>query len=167
MYVLVGFEKVVNIVKGLVKGLYINIIMNSTAQMVDNNFNKSGPDKNENKVKGFFTIYDMESKKQRTAKRPDTNLMDSDVPDIKVPIMELSKRKRFNTKWVEDAKTKLAYKIEEKNMAIAGWILNKKIKKTKKLPLPAKIENLIKLVMGSKYFKKMFQNNKLSVKKIP
>ena len=29
--------------------------MNSTAQMVDNNFEKSGPDKNENIVKGFLT----------------------------------------------------------------------------------------------------------------
>ena len=31
--------------------------MNSTAQMVDNNFEKSGPDKNENIVKGFSKIY--------------------------------------------------------------------------------------------------------------
>ena len=79
--------------------------MNSTAQMVDNNFEKSGPDKNENIVKGFSNIY-MESKKQRITKWLDTNLLDSDVPDIKVPIMELSRRKRFNIKWVEDAENK-------------------------------------------------------------
>ena len=54
------------------------------------------------------------------AKRLDLNLMDSDVPDIKVPIMELSKRKRFNIKWVEDAKTKLANKIKQKSKAIAN-----------------------------------------------
>ena len=64
----------------IVKGLYINIIMNSTAQMVDNNFEKSGPDKNENIVKGFFNIY-MESKKRRMDERLNMNLMDSDVPD--------------------------------------------------------------------------------------
>ena len=50
----------------IVKGLYNNIIMNSTAQMVDNNFEKSGPDENENIVKGFSNIY-MESKKRRMA----------------------------------------------------------------------------------------------------
>ena len=138
--------------------------MNSTAQMVDNNFEKSGPDKNENIVKGFFNIY-MESKKRRMAKRLNMNLMDSDVPDIKVPIMELSKRKRFNIKWVEDAKTKLAYKIKQKSMAIADWILNENLKKTKQFPLPAKIEDLIKLVMKSENSKKTFKNNKLSVKK--
>ena len=43
LYVLVSFELVVNIVKGL----YINIIMNSTARVVDNNFKKSGLDENE------------------------------------------------------------------------------------------------------------------------
>ena len=31
--------------------------MNSTAQMLDNNFKKSGLDKIENKVKGLYTIY--------------------------------------------------------------------------------------------------------------
>ena len=107
----------------------------------------------------------MESKKRRMAKRLNMNLMDSDVPDIEVPIMELSKRKRFNIKWVEDAKTKLANKIKQKSKAIANWILNEEIKKTKKLPLPAKIEDLIKLVMKSEYSKKTFKNNKLSVKK--
>ena len=35
----------------------------------------------------------------------------------------------------------------------------------KKLPLPAKIKNLVELVMKSKYYKVPFQNNKLSEKK--
>ena len=43
--------------------------MNSTAQMTDNNFKKSGPDKKENKVRGLSTIYNMNSKKQMTAKK--------------------------------------------------------------------------------------------------
>ena len=42
-------------------------------------------------------------------------------------------------------KTKLAYKIKQKSMAIADWILNENMKKTKQLPLPTKIEDLIKL----------------------
>ena len=44
--------------------------MNSTAQMTDNNFKKSGPDKKENKVKGLSTIYNMNS----TAPMSDNNL---------------------------------------------------------------------------------------------
>ena len=44
--------------------------MNSTAQMLDNNFNKSGPDKKENKVRGLYTIYNMNS----TAQMSDNNL---------------------------------------------------------------------------------------------
>ena len=43
--------------------------------------------------------------------------------------------------------------------------MNEEIKKTKKLPLPAKIEDLIKLVMKSEYSKKTFKNNKLSIEK--
>ena len=35
--------------------------MNSTAHMSDNNFKKSGLDKKENKVRGLFTIYSMNS----------------------------------------------------------------------------------------------------------
>ena len=38
--------------------------MNSTAQMTDNNFKKSDPDKKENKVKGLYTIYNMNSTAQ-------------------------------------------------------------------------------------------------------
>ena len=41
-------------------------MMNSTAQMMDNNFKKSGPDKKENKVKGLYTIYNMNSTAQMT-----------------------------------------------------------------------------------------------------
>ena len=53
LYVLVSFELVVNIVNGL----YINITMNSTAQMFDSNFEKSGPDKNAIIVRGFSNKY--------------------------------------------------------------------------------------------------------------
>ena len=38
--------------------------MNSTAQMLNNNFKKSGPDKKENKVKGLYTVYNMNSTAQ-------------------------------------------------------------------------------------------------------
>ena len=40
--------------------------MNSTAHMSDNNFKKSGPDKKENKVRGLYTIYSMNSTAQMT-----------------------------------------------------------------------------------------------------
>ena len=77
--------------------------MNSTAQMVDNIFNKSGPDKNENKVKGLSTVYNMNSKKQMVRKQIYNNLLDTNVPDINVPIMKISSRKlskanRFSSK---------------------------------------------------------------------
>ena len=44
--------------------------MNSTAQMADNNSNKSGTEKIENKVRGLYNIYDMNS----TAQMSDNNL---------------------------------------------------------------------------------------------
>ena len=44
-----------------VKGLYTIYNMNSTSQMMDNNFKKPGPYKNENKVRGLYTIYNMNS----------------------------------------------------------------------------------------------------------
>ena len=72
--------------------------MNSKARMEDPNFRKSGSDKKDNIVKGLPTIYNMNSTARMRAKRQDTTLLDSDVPDIKVPIMEFSKRKRFNMK---------------------------------------------------------------------
>ena len=40
--------------------------MNSTSQMMDTNFKKSGPDKKENKVKGLYNIYNMNSTAQMT-----------------------------------------------------------------------------------------------------
>ena len=190
--------------------------MNSTAQMTDNNFKKSGPDKKENKVRGLSTIYNMNSKKQMTTKKTyknlldtnvpeinvpimeltakktyknllDTNvpeinvpimeltakktyknLLDTNVPEINVPIMELSERKpsktnRFNSrKWFQNA-------VKQTSLQIAHWILNTGKKIIKKLPLPAKIKDLVELVMKSKYYKvpsqNPNQNNKLSEKK--
>ena len=43
--------------------------MNSKAQMLDDNFKKSGLDETENKVKGLYTIYNMNS----TAHMTDNN----------------------------------------------------------------------------------------------
>ena len=51
------------------------------------------------------------------------------------------------------------------SLQIADWILNTEMKKIKKSPLPAKMKDLMELVMKSKYFKVPFQNNKLSEKK--
>ena len=59
--------------------------MNSTAQMTDNNFEKSGPDKKENKVKGLYTIYSMNS----TAQMTDNNKKSG--PDRKENEYELEK----------------------------------------------------------------------------
>ena len=147
-----------------VKGLYTIYNMNSTAQMTDNNFKKSGPDKKENKVRGLSTIYNMNSKKQMTTKKTYTNLLDTYVPEINVPIMELGERKpsktnRFNSrKWFQNA-------VKQTSLQIAYWILNTGKKIIKKLPLPAKIKDLVELVMKSKYYKVPIQNNKLSEKK--
>ena len=153
-----------------VKGLYTIYNMNSTAQMTDTNFyiKKSGQDKKENKVRGLYTIYNMNSKKQMTAKKTYTNLLDTNVPEINVPIMELSERKpsktnRFNSrKWFQNA-------VKQTSLQIAHWILNTGKKIIKKLPLPAKIKDLVELVMKSKYYKvpsqNPNQNNKLSEKK--
>ena len=142
--------------------------MNSTTQVLENNFKKSGPDKKENKVRGLSTIYNMNSKKQMKAKKTYTNLLDTNVPEINVPIMELSERKpsktnRFNSrKWFQNA-------VKQTSLQIAHWILNTGKKIIKKLPLPAKIKNLVELVMKSKYYKvpsqNPNQNNKLSEKK--
>ena len=41
-------------------------MMNSTAQMSENNFKKSDLNNKENKVRGLYTIYNMNSKKQMT-----------------------------------------------------------------------------------------------------
>ena len=147
-----------------VKGLSTIYNMDSTARMTDNNFKKSGPDKKENKVKGLSTIYNMDSNKQMALKQTYTNLLDTNVPDINVPIMELSERKpsktnRFNfRKWFQNA-------VKQTSLQIADWILNTGNKIIKKLPLPAKIKNLVELVMKSKYYKVPSQNHKLSEKK--
>ena len=111
--------------------------MNSTTQMVDNNLDKLGRDKTGNMIKGLSTIYNMNSKKQMALKQTDTNLLDTIVPDINVPIMEISKRKpskpnQFTSrKWFQNA-------VKQTSVPIAHWILNTEIKKIKKLPLPAK-----------------------------
>ena len=78
--------------------------------------------------------------------------------------MELSERKpsktnRFNSrKWFQNA-------VKQTSLQIAHWILNTGKKIIKKLPLPAKIKDLVELVMKSKYYKVPIQNNKLSEKR--
>ena len=68
-------------------------------------------------------------------------ILESIVPKINVPIMKLSRRKRFNIeKWIENAKTKLSENVKRKSSQIANWILNTKIKK---LELPTKIKAMI------------------------
>ena len=151
-----------------VRGLYTIYNMNSTAQMADKNLEKLSRNKTGNMVKGLSTIYNMNSKKQMTAKQTHTNLLDTNVPEINVPIMELSERKpsktnRFNSReWFQNA-------VRQTSLQIADWILNTGKKIMKKLPLPAKIKNLVELVMKSKYYKvpnqNPNQNNKLSEKK--
>ena len=110
----------------------------------------------------------MDSNKQMDSKQTYTNLLDTNVPEINVPIMELSERKpsktnRFNSrKWFQNA-------VKQTTLQIAHWILNTGKKMIKKLPLPAKIKDLMELVMKSKYYKvpsqNPNQNNKLSEKK--
>ena len=151
-----------------VRGLYTIYNMNSTAQTANKNLEKKGPDKTGNMVKGLSTIYNMNSKKQTMSKQTYTNLLDTNVPEINVPIMELSERKpsktnRFNSReWFQNA-------VRQTSLQIADWILNTGKKIIKKLPLPAKIKGLVELVMKNKYYKvpsqNPNQNNKLSEKK--
>ena len=111
---------------------------------------------------------ELSERKQMKAKKTYTNLLDTNVPEINVPIMELSERKpnktnRFNSrKWFQNA-------VKQTSLQIAHWILNTGKKIIKKLPLPAKIKDLVELVMKSKYYKvpsqNPNQNNKLSEKK--
>ena len=107
----------------------------------------------------------MNSNKQTAMKQTDTHLLDTIVPDINVPIMKTSERKptktnRFNSReWFRNA-------VRRTSLQIADWILNTEIKEIKKLPLPAKIKDLVELVMKSKYHKVPFHNNKLSEKKM-
>ena len=110
----------------------------------------------------------MELEEKNIQKNTYKNLLDTNVPEINVPIMELSERKpsktnRFNSrKWFQNA-------VKQTSLQIAHWILNTGKKIIKKLPLPAKIKDLVELVMKSKYYKvpsqNPNQNNKLSEKK--
>ena len=164
-----NFNKSVPDEKGnKVRGLYTIYNMNSTAQVADKNLEKLNRNKTGNMIKGLSTIYNMVSKKQMTAEQTDTNLLDTNVPEINVPIMELSERKprktnRFNSRqWFQNA-------VRQTSLQIAHWILNTGKKIIKKLPLPAKIKDLVELVMKSKYYKvpnqNPNQNKKLSEKK--
>ena len=72
-------------------------------------------------------------------------------------------RPRVNSReWFQNA-------VKQTSLQIADWILNTGKKIIKKLPLPAKIKDLVELVMKSKYYKvpsqNLNQNNKLSEKK--
>ena len=96
--------------------------------------------------------------KQTTKKRNDNvdagaNLLDSLVPDIDVPIMKPKKSAWFKS-WIQNAKCKMheaSETIKKRSMEIANWILNKKIVKSH---LPAKVKELIEMVMETKYSKK-------------
>ena len=116
----------------------------------------------------------MNSTAQMALKQTDTNLLDTIVPDINVPIMELSRKKTFNMeKWINKTVTKISNKIKQKSMQIANWIFNTKIVKYQALAkaksLPSKIKDLIKLVMKSKYsdveISHNYKKEKLSVKR--
>ena len=115
----------------------------------------------------------MNSTKQKLAQNngldAGANLLDSLVPDIKVPIMEPSKGVWFKN-WIKNAKCKMreaSENIKRKNMQIAHWILNTKIMKS---ALPDKTKDMITLVMRSKYLNKPINYNyskeKLNVKRI-
>ena len=137
---------------------------------VDDEINHSG----KNRVKGLLSIYKMSSTKQTMEKRNDdvdtsANLLDSLVPDIDVPIMTPSKGAWFKN-WIQNAKCKMheaSETIKQRSMEIANWILNKRIVKSH---LPAKIKELIKMVMETKYSDKpiihKYSEEKLSVKRI-
>ena len=82
--------------------------------------------------------------------------------------MKPSRRKPFKIKeWINNATTKISNQIKQKSMQIAEWILNAKIKKYQ---VPAKIKNLVKLVLKSKYsdveMSHNYKKEKLSVKRI-
>ena len=157
-----------------VRGLFTIYNMNSTAQMADKNLKKLSRNKTGNMVKGLSTIYNMNSKKQMALKQTDTNLLDTIVPVINVPIMELSRKKTFNMeKWIKKTAAKISNKIKQKSMQIANWILNTKIEKyqaaAKAKSLPGKIKDLMKLVLKSKYsdveMSHNYEKEKLSVKR--
>ena len=77
------------------------------------------------------------------------NLLDSMVPDIDVPIMKPSKPNRFNfKKFIDNAKTKISEDVKRRSSQIANWILNTTIVKSHS---PAKVKELIKMEMETKY----------------
>ena len=95
-------------------------------------------------------------------------ILDSVVPEINVPIMKPSRRKPFKIKqWINNAITKISNQIKQKSMQIAEWILNAKIGKYQ---VPAKIKDLVKLVIKSKYsdveMSRNYKKEKLSMKRI-
>ena len=120
-----------------VKGLSTIYNMNSKKQMADKNLEKLSRNKTGNMVKGLYTIYNMNSKKQMTAKQTHTNLLDTNIPEINVPIMELSERKpsrtnRFNSReWFQNA-------VRQTSLQIADWILNTGTKIIKKITITCK-----------------------------
>ena len=126
-----------------------------------------------NRFKELPSIYKMSSNKQTMKKRDDdvdvsANLLDSLVPDINVPIMKPSRGAWFKN-WIQNAKCKMheaSETIKKRSMEISNWILNKRIVKSH---LPAKIKDLIKMVMGTEYFEKplihKYFEEKLSAKK--
>ena len=75
-------------------------------------------------------------------------------------------------KWINKTTVKISNKIKQKFMQIANWIVNAKIEKNQ-VPaksLPAKIKDLVKLVLKSKYsdveMSHNYEKGKQSVKRI-
>jgi len=114
--------------------------------MADKNFGKFSRNKPGSMVKGLSTKYNMNSKKTDGFETTDTNKLDTIVPDINVPIMKTNERKpskqnRFcSKKWFQNA-------VKQTSLRIAIRILNIKKDETEKLLLPAKIKDLMELVM--------------------
>ena len=152
------FNKVGDVERNRVKGLSSIYKMSSTKQTMEKR-NDDVVDEighgGKNRVKGLSSIYKMSSTKQTMEKRngdvdAGANLLDSLVPDIDVPIMKPSKGVWFKN-WIQNAKCKMheaSETIKQRSMEIANWILNMRIVKSH---LPAKIKELIKMVMETEY----------------
>ena len=124
-----------------------------------------------NRFKELPIIYKMTSNEQTMKKSNDdvvtgVNLLDSLVPDINVPIMKPNKGAWFKN-WIQNAKCKMrgaSETIKRRSTEIANWISNKRIVNSH---LPAKIKDLIIMVMETKYSEKPYiPEEKLSVKRI-
>ena len=94
----------------------------------------------------------------------DNFILESVVPDIDVPILKLRKKSKFSiNKWIDNAKLKISEDVQQNSSKIADWILKTKIKKLK---IPANTEELMELVMKSKYSDKpieyKYSDDKLS-----